>query len=208
MEIKKDYILKIYQDKDIESPREWDDLGYFITQQRNYNSPDKNKPLQAIIKEAYDEQPTNATGHIKKIKRLCKQQFNEDIVLIVPISKYEHGNIRYYIGDHKVCSFDSGVCGFYIITKESLKKCYGLKRPINKTLLEKIQVELDLYNTWENGEIYCFILHQKQTITIDKKEYSRIEYVDNYCGFYGLEDIKKHLPEQFKNKDLNDYIIY
>lgn len=200
------YDLKIQYDHDVESPRSWDNLGYFI-QYRHYNSPqDRKGVLQSIVVQSYKEQPRNANEHIEKIKRLCKEQFNENIVLIVPISKYEHGNIEYYIGDYKKCSFDSGVCGFYIITKESLKKCYGTKRPHNKTLFKYIEGELEAYNKWVNGEIYYFTLEQIDTRIIDGKEFACREFVDSCSGFYDIESIREYLPDYFKDKDLQEFL--
>jgi len=128
--------------------------------------------------------------------------------LIEPISKYEHGAINYYLGDQKKCQFDSGIAGFYIITKDSLKACYGSKRPKNKTLSKHIKAEIEIYNNWANGEVFGFMLEEIDKREIDGKEFINKEIIDSCWGFYDIEDIREYLPDSFENADLKDYLIY
>lgn len=47
--------LVIKYDEYSESPREWSNLGYFITVDRNYNSPDKHEILRNIVEKTGEE---------------------------------------------------------------------------------------------------------------------------------------------------------
>jgi len=204
----KQYNLKISQDYHAENPRNYCNIGNFLTHERGRVSPDQDKYLEDIILQAYSEYPKSVDDHIKKIKRIYKKQFGENLVLIAPISKHEHGSINYYLGDQKRCQFDSCLAGFYIITKNSLRGFYGSeKRPKNKTLLKYIKAEIQLYNQWVNGEVYYFELEEMETKKINGKEFTRKEIIDESGNYYQLEHIREYLPDSFKNEDLNNYLI-
>jgi len=182
--------LEIQYDEDCESPREWSNLGYFITVDSRYNSPDKNKELEDIIKET-GEEATSQENHMEMIKTDYEWENSENkVIAIYPISKYEHSGISYSLGTAH--GFDYSNNGFYIITTETQKEMGTKKKDFERV----IQSELDLYNKWCNGEVYGYTLYD------DK---GGIE--DSCWGFYDLEHIREELPEEYKEEDLQDYLI-
>ena len=188
-EIAEKKCLEIRYDGDCESPREWSNLGYFITVDRNYNSPDKNKELEDIIKET-GEEATSQEEHIRLITEQYQVATGYHIEAIYPISKYEHGGISYSLGTAH--GFDNSNNGFYIITTETQKEM-GTE---DKDFIKVIKQELELYNSWCNGENYHYALYNDKGELIDS------------CGcFYDLEDIREHLPEEYKDEDLSEYLI-
>jgi hypothetical protein len=92
-------------------------------------------------------------------------------------------------------TFDYSNNGFYIVTEKSAKEyCLTTKKiEAIKTLIES---EIDLYNRFVNGEIYCWTLYNEQG-----------EVEDSGSDYYDLEDIKAELPKEWKNEDLSKYVI-
>jgi hypothetical protein len=180
--------LVISYDNYTESPRTWTNLGYFLTAESKYESPDGNDhPLYDIMKSTGDE-ATSTEDHIKRIKKEAKQQ-GINIIAIYPVYRYEHGNIVYKRGIAH--GFDYSNCGFYIITDESQKE-YGEHAKPAEALIDG---ELEEYTKWVNGEVYSFILYTKDG-----------ETEDSCGGFYDIEDIREYLPKEYKDEDLNDYL--
>ena len=60
---------------------------------------------------------------------------------------------------------------------------------------EVIKQELETYNQWCSGEIYQFILYDKQG-----------EFIDSCCGFYSIEEIRQYLPKEWDKVDLEEYL--
>ena len=186
--IKKNRLL-IEIDEHTTSPREWSNLGYFITQCRKYESPDKHFDLQYIIKEKVDY-ASSQDDQVKRIKKeYNKENPSDKIVAIYPIVKHEHGGVSYSIGT--VQGFDHSNNGFYIITKSS-QKAMGTPKA---SFEEVIKGELKVYNSYVNSAVYRYTLHDEQG-----------GHEESCGGFYDIEDIKEYLPEEWKDEDLTKYI--
>ena len=184
--------LVIEYDGDSESPREWSNLGYFITVDRDYHSPDKNETLERIVKDTGDE-AGSCEKHMKLIKKAYEEETDEKVYAIYPICKYEHSAVSYSLGTKH--GFDYSNNGFYIITEQGLKEI-GVRK--NKKAIEKfITNELDVYTKWCNGEVYQFTLYDDQG-----------EIEDSCGGFYDIESIREYLPKEWDKEDLNDYFDF
>lgn len=180
-------LLEITREDYSSSPREWSNLGYFITVDRNYSSPDKNECLERIVKET-GETAEDQDDHIKLIKKEVDESLDEKVLEIYPVTKYEHSGINYSLGNRN--GFDCSNNGFYIITDKTVKEVGTKKEDFEKA----IEQELDIYNKYCNGEVYSFVL-------FDEKG----ELIDSCGGFYDIEDIKAYLPEDWKDEDLQEY---
>jgi len=180
-------LLKIRYDSDAESPREWSNLGYFITVDSNYHSPDENEEFKRIIEETGNEADSQE-HHMKLIKEEIEGTC-EKVLAIYPITKYEHSSVSYSLGTKH--GFDNSNNGFYIITKESRKETGIAKKDFEKA----IEQELEDYNKWVNGETYCFTLYNKE---------GKIE--DACGGFYSLDHIKESLPKEWQDEDMSEYL--
>ena len=180
--------LVIEYDEDTISPREDSNLGYFITVDRRYNSPDRNERLESIVKETGNEANSQAE-HIEMIK-VAMEVANEDKVLeIYPITKYEHSGVAYSLGS--VSGFDNSNNGFYIVTEKIANEIGVDKKDFEKI----IKSELELYNKYSNGECYKFCLYDDNG-----------EVADSCGGFYDIEDIRESLPEEWKDEELTQYL--
>ena len=180
--------LVIEHDEFSPSPREWSNLGYFITCDSRHYSPDKNKELEYIVKDT-GEQATSQAEHIKMIGDRIKDETDEIVLGIYPIVKYEHGGVVYRLGTAQ--GFDYSNNGFYIITDKTVKEIGAKAKDYEKI----IKNELEVFNKWLNGECYQFCLYNEQG-----------EVEDSCGGFYDIEDIREYLPKEWKKEDLTDYI--
>ena len=181
--------LEIEYDEYSSSPREWSTLGYFITVDRNHHSPDRDEQLESIVSRTGDR-ANNQKHHIELIKKEVSEETEHEPLLVVPISKYEHSGISYSVGSN--FGFDHSNNGFYIVTKERADML-GVDE---KDFLDCIKSEVETYNTWVSGEIFCFNLYNDKGVLID-----------SCTGFYDIQDIMEHLPEEFRSEDLKEYLI-
>lgn len=179
--------LVIEHDDDAINPREWSNAGLFITREKRHNSPDGiNSALYDIMVVTADE-ADNVEHHAK----LIAAQSKEDVLYIVPVSRYAHGNVVYSRGMHN--GWDSGVFGFYIITKKQWEDNVGCKFTEDHAN-KLIDGELEVYTNYANGEVYQFTLYDEHG-----------EVVDSCGGFYDIEDIREYLPEEWAKEDLQEY---
>ena len=78
------------------------------------------------------------------------------------------------------CPWDSGQIGYIYASKEKVRKEYNCKR-ISKNLKEQVREiltsEVSLYNDYLSGDVYRFIVTDKES----KEE------VQNISGFYGTD---------------------
>jgi len=183
--------LVIRYDDNAESPREWSNLGYFITIDSRYNSPDDQGGTIFNIVKATKEEAINQKDHIRMIKQLLKDE-GEKILAIYPIKKYEHSNISYRLGN-LISGFDYSNSGFYIVTEKKAKEIRAKKEDFQ----EIIKNELEAYNKWVNGEVYRFTLYDDNG-----------NFEDDCGGFYDIENIRGNLPDEWKNENLEDYLIF
>jgi hypothetical protein len=182
--------LIILHDESPESPRTWDNLGYFIGVDRRYNSPDQNETLESIVKNS-GEVAESLDEHKALIINAIKEQLDENVIYISPVTKYEHGGVSYSLGTAH--GFDNSNNGFYIVTDKSLAR---QGTPNETVTIERIiKAELETYNAYANGEVYGFKL-------FDEKG----DEIDSCWGFYDLDDIKEHLPDEWKDENMRDYL--
>jgi hypothetical protein len=180
--------LEIYH-SDEESPREWGNLGYFITVDSRSYSPDKNEQLEEIVRRSGDE-AQNQLDHIQIMTDLINTETSEQVLVIYPVVKYEHSGVSYKLGTAH--GFDYSNNGFYIVTDKTQKELGTPKKSFEKVIAQ----ELELYNKWVNGEVYGFSLYDDNGDLVDS------------CGdFYDLEDMRENLPKEWAKEDLEKYII-
>lgn len=197
--------LVIEYDGDAESPRKDDGhVGHFFTKESRYQSPDGNvHPLYQIMMETEDE-ANDTAHHIELIKARARDAFKESspkggnshdedlhIIEVHPVYRYEHSGVAYRRGTAQ--GFDYSNCGFYIVTAQSIS---GETFTAEK-IAEHIDAELAEYTAWANGEVYAFTLYDEKG-----------EVEESCGGFYDIEHIREHLPDDWKNEDLSKYLTH
>ena len=102
-------------------------------------------------------------------------------IYALPILKYEHGLVKYYIGD-SVDRWDGSVVGFAWRDKKVLCKEYGVKKLSQKlkteTIEKVVESELKVYTNFANGEVYGFELYSRE---------DGEDVIDSCYGFIGYD---------------------
>jgi hypothetical protein len=176
--------LEVYQDHYPTSPREWDNLGTMVCFHRRYNLGDDHD----IDHNDYDSWEEMEQAIIKE----------KNALVILPLYLFDHSGISMNTtGFH--CPWDSGQVGFIYVSKEKVRKEYGVKR-ISPQLKERINGYLEgevlTYDQYITGDVYGF----------------NIEYADgdtDSCGgFYGhdIEEngILDHIDSKYHKEILKE----
>ena len=168
--------LKIVQDSNGESPREWDNLGTIAYRSRNYTLGDEeiDDPIEWL--EDMLDKPKKYEYTDERLQELETILFEKYIAL--PVYKYEHSGIAISTTPFS-CSWDSGKIGYIYVSKEDVRKGYTVKRITNKLkqkVLSVLKGEIETFNTYINNDIYGFkILNEDGDI------------IDSCYGFYGTD---------------------
>ncbi len=181
--------LKIIQDQLGESPREWCNLGTIAYKHPHYILGEEtiNDPIEWL--EGMLNLENKYVYNDDRLSELENKFFDEYIAL--PIYLFDHSGITirtYPFG----CRWDSGKVGYIYMTKNQARKEYKWKRITVKRrekLLQYLEGEVDVYDQYLRGEVYGFVIEDKEG-----------EHIDSCWGFYGTDwnnnGIKEHIPEE------------
>lgn len=189
--------LVIQYDNYASSPRSDTNLGYFITCEKRYNSPDESEWFTGLIQNAGDES-ANQAEHIEKIKaEINNHSDGEKVLYIAPVYRHEHGNVSYERGTSN--GFDNSNCGFYIITNKTFR-VYDSYASADTKLDTKqaeaiIDAELEIYTQYANGEVYLWKLYDEKG-----------EVIESGSNCYDLDGIKECLPEEWQDEEMSNYV--
>jgi hypothetical protein len=151
--------LEIYQDMSPESPREWDNLSTMYCWHRNYTLGD-----------------TQDGDH--------EEDYGPDAI-IVPIYAYTKRGIRLATQPFS-CPWDSGRLGHAVVTKEEVIENYGEYNDVNVASAKRcIESEIEVYNQYLNGEVYGYVLKDKDG-----------EEIDSCFGFFGYDPTTNGIFDQ------------
>jgi hypothetical protein len=164
-------------------------LGYFITVDRDYHSPDKHDELENLVKQS-GIVAESQNEHIKLITKEFNENNAEQIIAVYPVTKYEHGNVVYTLGTKH--GFDNSNNGFYIVTDSTANEL-GTKPAEFESVIKE---ELAQYTKYANGEVYRVDVYDEDG-----------ELQDCCSGFYDIEDIRSGLPADLQDEDLTKYVI-
>jgi len=161
----KKYRIKIIQDENPFSPREDDNLGTMVCFHSRYNLGDKHDFSREEARE------------FLKSKEIC---------VSLPLYLYDHSGITMNTSGFS-CRWDSGCVGFTYVTKEQVRKEYGVKR-ITKEVIEKVtkvlEGEVQTYDQYLRGDVYGYEIYE---VTTCSEGHEHENFVDSCWGFYGEE---------------------
>jgi hypothetical protein len=165
------HAIKIFQDLDPESPREWSNLGTLICWHRRYRLGDSHQfdSPEAFLRDL---------AGVSDQSDLSMEQLRERAerkAIILPVFLYDHSGLAINtIGFH--CPWDSGQVGFVYVTLEAVWQEFGLKR-VTKALREKaadiLRGEIVSYDAYLGGRVYGYVIERDG------------EEVDACWGFFG-----------------------
>lgn len=166
------YNFVIEQDSDIESPRiDMDNLAKMVFFGKYKYMGDNHD----IVLGGFDSRKDFMERGAKEVAKIM------DSAICLPVHLYSHSGetISTSFGYPYNDRWDSGTCGFVVVTKDAIRKEYGVKRIIQKTIetATKIAIgEVETLNQWISGDIWMFSLQNKEG-----------ESMDMCGGFYGSD---------------------
>lgn len=194
--------LLLVNDCDPMNPMEdWDTLMNYYTWENRYISMQKGANQFSDEEDWYD----SVMGEGAYLRQAQKSKENNRSVVgfaydlcanldkkgiyALPILKYEHSLVRYYIGD-SVDHWDGGVVGFAWRDKKELCKEYGVKKLSQKlkaeTIEKVVESELRAYTNFANGEAYGFELYSRE---------DGEDPIDSCYGFIGFDSTEELFKE-------------
>jgi len=192
----KGHKINIYRDEHhADNPREWCNLGTLALNNASCadESISSTDDLYENLLEHEETRPWIAQDqdycgysidHDKAQKNLEKKY------IILPVYKYEHGNVCYNTSGFS-CPWDSGINGFIYVSKDKVREEYGIKN-ISPEWVQRIKDylkdEVETFSNAMSGEVYGYTI-----------ENSEGEELDSCFGFYGFDHEKSELLPQARN---------
>ena len=196
-----DTLLLVNDEWPLNPMEDWDILMNYYTWENRYVSMQKGANQFSDEEDWYDS-VMGEGAYLRQAKKskennrsvvgfaydLCANLDKKGIYAL-PILKYEHSLVRYYIGD-SVDRWDGGVVGFAWRDKKELCKEYGVKKLSQKlkakTIEKVVESELRAYTNFANGEAYGFELYSRE---------DGEDPIDSCYGFIGFDSTEELFKE-------------
>jgi len=147
--------IKIYQDPEPKSPREWDNLGTMVCFHKRYDLGDKH----GIKSDEF--------GGWDDIERHLIEELGA--VVVLPLYLYDHSGITMRTGSFHD-RWDSGQVGFVYVDRDSVLKEYGKKR-LSKSIIKRatnvLESEVKTYDQYLTGQVYGFMVEDADGEQVD-----------------------------------------
>ena len=127
------YVIRIVQDDDPMSPREWDNLGTILYVSNHYTLGDKQ-----VLGEEIEEIT------------------ERDDVIWLPVYAYIHSGIALSTGEFGD-PWDSGQCGIIYVETETARKEYGDSFS-EDNVREYLAQEIETFHQYVSGNVYGYIV--------------------------------------------------
>lgn len=173
-------IIKVVQDPDASSPREFDNLGVMACWHRRYNLGDvqpKEDPEEWLKANA----PKGS--------------------IVLPLYLYDHSGISMSVGSFG-CPWDSGQVGYIVATPEAIRKNFMKKRITAKmrAMVEEIlKSEVKVYDDYLTGNVWGYTIEKTHPCGECGSKVHEEDEEDSCWGFYGddLEGMKHHVDPKY-----------
>jgi len=193
------YTIKVEQDGDTESPREWDNLGTMTYWHRNYILGDVDGSKEYQYDQDmfwYDLAGIEDTDNVS-LDKAIELAHKKNVIL--PLYLYDHSGITMSTSSFS-CQWDSGQVGFIHISHEKIRKEFSCKR-VSAKMRERIEGylknEVQTFDDFITGNVHWF------SITREDADGEEID-IDSCGGYYGSDDgymfkeIKNHIMFDIK----------
>ena len=184
---------ELIYDQHATNPREWANLGTILIAPNKAHwiaNRDDVVDTSCLGKNPYE--------HWNNLRREQLKLKKSDIAIAYPITKHEHGEISLQLGYKS--GWDYGVVGFVYVTKEQVRKCYGVDR-ITKSIIERakncLQDELDMLTRWLNDDCYGWQI-KECALTDDGLDWEEVDTLDACWGYFGKEQALDDMQNMLK----------
>lgn len=188
------YKIKVHQDEDPESPREWDNVGTMVCWHNRYKLGDEqpkedyrewleglafgfDETLEARLEELYEKMCPSigdtTTPYYKKEREEINKAIDENCTML-PLYLYDHGGITMRTGPFG-CPWDSGQVGVIYVTNERAKAEYGDYS--QEAVIKHLEGEVKVYDDYLTGQVYGYVIKDAND-----------EEVESCWGYYGYAD--------------------
>lgn len=137
--------------------------------------------------------------HWENLRRDQLKLKKSEIAIAHPITKYEHGGISLSLGYKS--GWDYTVSGFIYVTKETLRKYFGVTR-ITKSVIARaescLQSELDMLTAWLHGECYGWYV-EEYALDDDGLEWEEVDILDSCYGYFDQEQALGDMKDVLNN---------
>lgn len=166
--------IAILPDSEVESPREWENVGNMICFHGRYNLGDEHD-----FKE-----PDDLHRHLKKIERSGG--------IYLPLYLYDHSGLAMstesWVGRAQHAEWDSGQVGYIYATGDDIRECFMCKR-ISKNIRERayslLRSEVRDYSRYLEGDVYGYVITTEDS-----------EDVDSCWEIYGFDIVRQQAMNQ------------
>ncbi|TEB04760.1 hypothetical protein Psch_03522 [Pelotomaculum schinkii] len=205
-------VLRIYYDESASNPRQdYDNFGTMICWHSRYvlgdkhNFEDKDNFLLSLLEEMLGN-TYKAEEKYEKLKNQVDREifrsysayskevddkildFLENDCIILPLYLYDHSGITMNTTGF-YCPWDSGQVGWIYVTKEMVRREYGIKRitkKIREKVIQALKSEVNVYSEYLEGNVYGYVLEDAEG-----------NELDSCWGFYG---------DNFRENGMADYV--
>jgi hypothetical protein len=185
--------VEIIHDTDgLSSPRDWDNLGTILYAHSRYKVGDKTFDTSKY--SGWEEALKGEVGNLNDLVYLPVFLYDHSI---------QHVSTESFIGRALHAEWDSGQVGWVYVTKEQLRKEYGVSR-ITKDIREKaikvLKSEIEVFDKYVSGEVYGVKVIE---LDEDGKEKSS----EDCWGFYG-SDLENSGMMDYIHEHIEDESVY
>ena len=174
---------ELVYDQDATNPREGSNLGtILIAPKLSHWVTSQDDVIDMSIPRG-----DNPFKHWENLRREQLKLKKSEIAIAYPITKYEHGGISLSLGYKS--GWDYGVVGFIYITKEQVRKCFGVTRITQSIIAQAescLQSELDMLTAWLNGECYGWYI-KEYALADDGLEGEEVGILESCGGYFEQE---------------------
>lgn len=174
-------------DKHIIITSEFDDLSEFDNPLEwafdwTINPEANPEDLREVVGDYVDKALNNSDSTSELFDKVSKYAYREGL-LVVPVSRYQHSQVRYYTGVD--AGFDTGCSGFAFAKIDSFKNGSRFSAKSRNKAFKQLDDILRLYTQFCNGEVYAIVVHD----TLND------ELLDSIGSIYDEDDFKDFVDE-------------
>jgi len=206
--LKSGNILRVVEDQNPESPRNWDNLGKMICHHGNYKLGDKQiEGKLAQMREIATD--INIAAYIKDLNKdywndedkLEDFVSNKEGAIVIKLFLYEHSGITMYTHQPS-CRWDSRHTGYIYVSKEKIIKEYG---DASEESIEKarnlLENEVKTYAQYLEGDIYGYKIIKVQRCNLGCDH----EFELDACwDFYGPDPLKNGMMDNIDDEIVDE----
>ena len=194
--------VRIIQDEDPESPREWDNLGTMVCWHSRYTLGDEQPSAdpqtwrrELAAEHVSEDDPDLLTD--EDIRRAL-----EDHYIMLPLILYDHSELsmstnRQWPYD---CPWDAGQVGWIYVSKAKGRKEWPKVANLDAKLREVLEGEVETYDQFLRGEVYGFVVEERDHCDSCGRE--EWQHVDSCWGFFGHDLEQNGIADYLSPEDL------